>query len=327
VTSRPPLLVVVAHPDDEALGFAGVIARARAEGRRVVVAVMTNGDFRSRGRLPLRYAGAPRGWPARVAYLGLTRNRETVAAMSLLGLQWSLDPATSDIVFLGYPNGALQTIAASAEPWLGDASQLHRTYAADRGLYRGEGDFRFRLTGRHSRLCADDLAEDVATLLGLVQPADIYTHAEFDGHPDHAATYRLVQRARTELAVAATVHTTLIHPEGTELRMAESADEWPNPQAKDVATPFDRLTPLLEFEPPPVAGGFEWGPLGAPDTFVDVPPEMLDPDPRRNLKWQVIARHRSQIACKPERSGAYHPSCGYMRAFVKRHEFFWLRGS
>jgi LmbE family N-acetylglucosaminyl deacetylase len=41
---RGPLLVVAAHPDDEALGFAGIIATARAAGRRVVVAVVTNGD-------------------------------------------------------------------------------------------------------------------------------------------------------------------------------------------------------------------------------------------------------------------------------------------
>ena len=36
-----PLLVVVAHPDDEALTMSGVIANARASGRRVYVAVVT----------------------------------------------------------------------------------------------------------------------------------------------------------------------------------------------------------------------------------------------------------------------------------------------
>jgi LmbE family N-acetylglucosaminyl deacetylase len=323
VSSGSPVLVVVAHPDDEALGFAGVIARSRAEGKRVVVAVVTNGDFQGRGRLPLRYAQAPRGWPARVAYLGLTRNRETVAAMSLLGLRWALDAAASDILFLGYPNGSLTAIEASSEPWSGDFAQLHHTYALERGVFRHGGDFRFLVSGRHSRLCAEDLAADIATLLELVQPAEVYTHAEFDGHPDHAETFRLVRRALNELSLPAMLRTTLIHPEGTMSRMPESANEWPNPSAAAVATPFDRFTPLLEFEPPPVAGGFEWGPLGQPDELVDVPREMLDPDPRRNLKWQVIARHRSQIVCKPDRSGAYHPSCGYMRAFVKRHEFFW----
>lgn len=325
--STKPALVVVAHPDDEVLGFAGVIARSRAEGRRVVVAVMTNGDFESRGRWPLRYAGAPRGWSARVANLGLTRNQETVDAMSLLGLRRSLDPHSSDVFFLGYPNGALSAIAASAEPRYDDATQLHRTYALEHGRFRSAGDFRFLVSGRHSRLRAADLAEDVATLIELVAPTDIYTHAEFDGHPDHAETARLVRVAVAELSSPATVRTTLIHPEGTAGRMADSADEWPNPSLRAVATPFERFTPLLEFEPPPVSDGFDWGPLGPPHELVDVPAEMLETDPRRNLKWQVIAQHRSQVSCRQDRSGAYHASCGYMRAFVKRHEFFWVDGA
>ncbi len=38
-----PVLVIVAHPDDEALGFSGVIESALAAGRPVYVAVVTNG--------------------------------------------------------------------------------------------------------------------------------------------------------------------------------------------------------------------------------------------------------------------------------------------
>jgi hypothetical protein len=67
----------------------------------------------------------------------------------------------------------------------------------------------------------------------------------------------------------------------------------------------------------------DWGPAGPPDEFVEVPESMRDPDPRRNLKWRVIERYESQIDCEPDRSGRFPPSCGYLRAFVKRHEFFW----
>ncbi len=41
-----PVLVVVAHPDDEALGFSGVIESALAAGRPIYVAVVTNGASR-----------------------------------------------------------------------------------------------------------------------------------------------------------------------------------------------------------------------------------------------------------------------------------------
>jgi hypothetical protein len=52
---------------------------------------------------------------------------------------------------------------------------------------------------------------------------------------------------------------------------------------------------------------------------------MQDGDPSRNLKWQVIAKYASQIECVRRQDSSYPASCGYMRAFVKRHEFFWTR--
>lgn len=313
------VLVLVAHPDDEALGFAGVIARHRAAGRRVRVAVVTNGDATAGGRLPLRFCGAPRGRGAKIARYGTCRGQETVDAMRLLGLEWSLDANASDVLFLGYPNYALETIAAADEPWTDDASGLHRTYALGRSWRSCEGDLRFLVDGRHSRLTAAALAADVRLLLELTSPTDVYTHLEADGHPDHAETARQLRAALGELRLDATVHATLIHPESSAGRMFDSANEWPNPGLAEVSTPFDRFTPELAFDPPPEG----WGPLGAPDELVEVPPEMALADPEQNLKWQVISRYRSQVVCRPDRLGAYHASCGYMRAFVKRHEFFW----
>jgi hypothetical protein len=43
-----------------------------------------------------------------------------------------------------------------------------------------------------------------------------------------------------------------------------------------------------------------------------------------NLKWQAISRYQSQIDCVDLGDG-YSVTCGYMRAFVKKHEFFWKR--
>lgn len=317
------ILVVVAHPDDEALGFAGIIARSRAEGRRVRVAIVTNGDDRALGRLPLRFCRAQRGWPARVARLGVRRGHETIEAMALLGLRFNRDPAASEVFLLGYPNHSLETIVDSEPPWAEDATGLHRTYAAGGGRRGCDGDFSHLLRGRHSRLCAEDLNRDLDDLLKLAQPSDVYTHVEFDGHPDHAEVHRQVVLALRRRSSPVTVHSTLIHPAGTARRMYESAYEWPNPAQNEVATPFERFTPHLDFHPPPADGGSEWGPLGPPNELVEVPPSMQDPDPAQNAKWQVIARYVSQLNCRPDGRGPYHPSCGYLRAFVKRIEFFW----
>jgi LmbE family N-acetylglucosaminyl deacetylase len=315
--------VVVAHPDDEALGFSGVIARARREGRQVRVAIVTNGDDRALGRLPLRFCGAQRGGPAHVARFGVCRGRETIDAMALLGLRFSRDPAASEIFLLGYPNYGLETIAASEVAWADDATRLHRTYAAGGGWRRCDGDFSYLLRGRHSRLSAEDLGADLDDLLELTQPADVYTHAAFDGHPDHAEVHRQVVAALQRRRQPVTVHSTLIHPAGTGKRMYESAYEWPNPGQHEVETPFERFTPQLDFTAPPGDRGATWGPLGPPDELIEVPLAMQDRDPAKNLKWRVIARYVSQLDCATERNKRQHPSCGYLRAFVKRIEFFW----
>ena len=316
------VLVVVAHPDDEVLGFAGVIARARAQGWRVRVAVVTNGDDRALGRVPLSFSGARPGWPARVSRLGIRRGKETIAAMALLGLRFTRDPRTSDVLLLGYPNYGLEQIARSEAPWEGDRTGLHRTYAAGGKWRPSNGDFSHLLRGRHSRLCAADLARDFDDLVELGRPTDVYTHAEFDGHPDHAEVHRQLVAALRRRGRPVTVHSTLIHPPGTRERMYESAQEWPNPGQDSVATPFERFTPHLDFMAPPGDDGTGWGPLGPPDELIEVPPSMLEADPARNLKLQAITRYVTQLDCR-SRGASYHPSCGYLRAFVKRSEFFW----
>ena len=320
---RSSALIVVAHPDDEVLGFAGVIARARIDDRRVRVAIVTNGDDRALGRLPFRFCGARRGRPARVARLGVRRGRESIEAAGLLGLRFSLDPTTTDVLLLGYPNYGLEAIAASETPWHGDATGLHRTYAAG-GRVRGrDGDFSYLVRGRHARLCVQDLARDLDDLLDLTEPSDLYTLAQFDGHPDHAEVHLQVVAALRRRGRAATVHSTLIHPAGTRQRMYESAYQWPNPAQDEVATPFERFTPQLDCAPPRTDSGPSWGPLGPPHEVVEVPTALQDPDPARNLKLRAIAKHVTQLDCRRRVDGSFHPSCGYLRAFAKRSEFFW----
>ena len=160
-------------------------------------------------------------------------------------------------------------------------------------------------------------------MLDLAEPSDLYTPAGFDGHPDHAEVHRQVAAALRRRGQRVTIHSTLIHPAGTRDRMYESAYEWPNPAQHEVASPFERFTPHLDFAPPPFDSGANWGPLGPPDELVEVPQEMQDPDPRSNLKLQAIRKYVTQLNCR-RKAQSYHPSCGYLRAFVKRREFFWI---
>jgi LmbE family N-acetylglucosaminyl deacetylase len=252
--------------------------------------------------------------------------------MRVLGLAPAATVEASQVFLLGYPNMGLTAIANAEQPYTGDPSGLHRTYAEDDDANGAtcNGDLRFRVDGRHAPLTAAAFAADMDTLLALAQPSDVYTHAEFDGHPDHVAVARAVDAAIRRSGRPVKRWATVMHPEGTADCMGPSAREWPNPAEWDVE-PLARFTPALDVTPPPLPpcrddrrpGG--WGAAGPPDTLVEVPPSMQATALDANLKWKVLSQYASQIDCNRDAQGRVHPSCGYIRAFVKRHEFFWTR--
>lgn len=323
-----PILVVAAHPDDEALGFAGIIDSARSAGRRVYVAVVTNGDS-----APTSSTGGVCGTSgsneSNAAQTGLRRGGETLDAMAVLGLSWSPNTAASDIFFLGYPDGVLNTVAGAGTPFTNDSTGLHRTYARDGDTNTAtcNGDFRYGLSARHSQLTATDLAADFDALLALTNPSDIYTHSPIDGHADHAEVYRQVKGAAQRKGVDVTLHATLIHEEGSGACMALSAQRWPNPALAN-NDPYARFTPHLDVTAPPTPTcaptptGSSWGSLGPPNELVPVPASMTSSNEATNKKWQVISKYTSQLDCN-EGTGTPGVSCGYLRAFVKAREFFW----
>lgn len=142
----PDLLVVVAaHPDDETLGAAGLMARAACNGARVVVVVVTDGEA--------SHPDSPTRTPDELARI---RRIETERAVGLVA-------PGADVRFLGLADGCLDECAAElrerlgallddvsaasarevllASPWSGDrhrdhriASELTREVAARRGF-------------------------------------------------------------------------------------------------------------------------------------------------------------------------------------------------
>lgn len=339
----PPVLVVAAHPDDETLGFAGVIESALAAGRPVYVAVVTNGAAVTNPNSP-PVCGAADGTPAGFASVALRRDAESVAAMSVLGgpslpsLPWTQDIATSHVFFLGYPDGGLQTIAGGGS--FVDPSGLGHTYAGQGDPTKAlcNGDYHYLRTGSHAALTAADLSGDLAALIAQIEPTDVYTHGMQEGHPDHATVGRLVLKAVVASGLTVDVHGTLIHETGNALCQGSSASWWPNPES--TSNPVDRSTPGQLFGPPAVFatsaglpnGGYatcpdggspiahDWGPLGAPTDEVAVPADMRVADLTQNKKWLTIEQYASQLGCDVNPASA---SCGYLHGFVKSDEIFW----
>lgn len=90
------LLAVLAHPDDESLGFGGTLARYAAEGVETYLVTATRGE---RGRFGSLGKG---GDPVEV---GRVREAELRAAAAALGIR--------EVSVLSYPDGALDQVEAT----------------------------------------------------------------------------------------------------------------------------------------------------------------------------------------------------------------------
>lgn len=88
-------MAVLAHPDDESLGFGGTLASYAAEGVETYLVTATRGE---RGR----HGESRSNFPAQ---LGALREAELQEASKVLGL--------SEVCILGYPDGALDQVDPS----------------------------------------------------------------------------------------------------------------------------------------------------------------------------------------------------------------------
>jgi LmbE family N-acetylglucosaminyl deacetylase len=187
------VLVVAPHPDDEVLGGGGVIEHAISSGKQVKVVIMTNGDgfavdaMRHFKTLSL---SAP-------AYqkLGYIRHQETIRALQHLGVK------PSDIFFLSYPDGGLQSLWESN--W--SCNQLYRglngwTHAAYPFSYQTNAPY-----------CGESVVANLSKIIGAFQPTTIVFPDPHDEHPDHWATNAFVQFALANMHYHAEKWTYLVH--------------------------------------------------------------------------------------------------------------------
>ena len=94
----PSVLLVFAHPDDEAFGFAGTLARLREEGTRAVLVCTTRGEV---GEISSDRLATP-------STIGAVREMELRAAMALVGVD--------DIRFLGYRDSGMDGTPENDDP-------------------------------------------------------------------------------------------------------------------------------------------------------------------------------------------------------------------
>jgi LmbE family N-acetylglucosaminyl deacetylase len=207
------LLVVAPHPDDEALGSAGLIQRVRSAGGQVRVVLVTSGDAFPEGLEAETHIANPR--PRDYRSYGALRERETLAAMQRLGIDGER------VRFLGFPDGGICLIASSylspnarafVSPYTGREEPPAREQIIRGARYRGV-DIRREL----ERI----LIEYRPTLVTLPHPEDL--------HPDHCSTYIFAREAldaaaALDRALAPRVLHYLVHTDGWPPDASAAAD-------------------------------------------------------------------------------------------------------
>ncbi len=211
------VMVFAPHSDDETLGCGGMLATSAANGAKVRVVLVTNGDgFRlavSRAYKRLKVT------PKECIEFAYRRQRETLHALSKLGV------APKSVTFLGYPDRGIEPL------WNGywTSDRLYRSCAtkADRSPYHNS------YTPR-APYCGESLLRDVDKIIRETEPTDIYLPHPWDNHPDHYATYCFVAAAVEQLreegySKPVRLHTYLVH-----------RGDWPTPKGNH---PDDPLAP------------------------------------------------------------------------------------
>ena len=210
------ILILTPHPDDEAIGCAGIIQQALSAGAEVQVVYLTNGDHNQLAfivyekRLTLK--------KGEFIHMGEVRMKEAIKAMKLLGLR------ENNLIFLGYPDFGTLTIF----------SQYWQTNKPFRSLltrissvpYKENMSFQAPYNG-------ESILSDIKSALLKYKPNKIFVSHPADTNPDHKALYLFLQIALRDLNKAMLrpkVYPYLIHCVG-----------WPIPR---------HYHPELSLEPP-----------------------------------------------------------------------------
>lgn len=199
------ILILAPHPDDEAIGTAGVIQKALKAGAEIKITCFTNGDHNQLAfivyekRLTFR--------KGEFLHMGEVRRKETIQAMESLGL------GQDDIVFLGYPDfGTMEILTkywSNVRPYKSLLTRVSNvpyseclSYAAP---YVGES-----------------IIKDLKTVIYDFKPTKIFVSHPVDTNRDHRALYLFLQIALWDLEgkiVRPEIYPYLIHVVG-----------WPKPR-------------------------------------------------------------------------------------------------
>lgn len=194
------IIIFAPHPDDAVLCCAGVIQQAHDAGKSVLVVNVTNGDDYKSAAAVLLNKPVDRLKPQDMVNLGRTRQIEELHALGTLGV------SPDRVVFLGYPDGALDEIMKhELEPYLHWNTLKNATY----GLRKA--DYHTNRYGKPAWYMRGTVVDDVADIISRMNPSEMYVTSAYDAALDHNATYWMVFEAIKQTKYDGKLSTYIIH--------------------------------------------------------------------------------------------------------------------
>jgi len=176
------ILILAPHPDDEAIGCAGVIQEAVSKGAELKVVYLTNGDHNQvtfivyEKRLTLR--------TGEFMHMGEVRRQEAIKAMQLLGLD------SNNLIFLGYPD--FGTFRIFREVWQESKPYMDILTRISKVPYKENFSFGAPYKG-------ESILADLEKILREYKPNKIFVSHPADANVDHKALYLFLQIALRDL--------------------------------------------------------------------------------------------------------------------------------
>jgi len=210
------VLILAPHPDDEAIGCAGVIQQALKARAKVKVIYLTNGDHNELAFIVYEKRITMR--QGEFVHMGQVRRQEAIRAMKFLGL------SEDDLVFLGYPD--FGTFSIFCRYWQSKKPFRDKLTRISSVPYKDNPSFGAPYQG-------ESILSDLVKQILDYKPNKIFVSHPADVNVDHKALYLFLQVALSDLEgkiPSPKVYAYLIHCVG-----------WPKPR---------HYHPELELYPP-----------------------------------------------------------------------------
>ncbi len=176
------VLILVPHPDDEAIGVAGVIQRAIKAGAQLKVVCSTNGDHNELAMIVYEKRLTFR--KGEFIHMGEVRRKETIAAMQYLGMR------DKDIQFLGYPDfGTMEIVTkywGKTKPFKDLLTRISKVPYLE-------------CFSPNAPYVGESILKDLKTILLDFKPTKIFVTHPVDTNRDHRSLYLFLQVALWDL--------------------------------------------------------------------------------------------------------------------------------